>query len=120
MCKCPKLAVGLQLYGYSRNTVNHSLINDFHIDPAVVNKSLTEYNLIHWSTNYFVSKSQFGVLYRGDKQYVVVYHKCTRYNVREATEVILSFREAKPEYNLPAYVLVKPNKSFSIVEYKNG
>lgn len=95
-------------YGIHRSEVLSVLQRILHI-PASHQHTLQEYKLLYTSPNYLFSQVSGGVLTRHDKPYIVIYHQCTRYEcMYYSGQLMLSYREAQPEYNLPAYVLVTP------------
>lgn len=98
---------GLSKYGISKNVVASTLLNEFHID-AKVKHTLEIYYHLQWKSKFFLEQLREGTITRDGVTYIVVYHKCTRYDVKMAVDCRLSFRVPQTEYDLPAYVLVQP------------
>lgn len=95
-------------YGIPRSEVLSTLQRILHI-PASHQHTLQEYKLLYTSPDHFFSQVSGGMLTRHDKPYIVIYHQCNRYEcIYHSGQLMLSYREAQPEYNLPAYVLVTP------------
>lgn len=103
-----KLCNGLITHGYSRNLIQHSLINEFYLAPEITD-ILSEYYILHWDTTYTLLKAHEGIIYREGKQFIVVYNGCTRYKCKMSKKCVLSFRIPPVEYQLPNYVLIKPS-----------
>ena len=68
----------------------------------------------YWSKDYFLHVTSFISLHTGTlpvegRGFIIIYHRTTRGKILQMNptdQLALSFRAAKPEYNLPAYVLV--------------
>lgn len=82
--------------------------NSIHM-PDDMLEHLSVYTLKHLIVPEFKNRLNDGQIYSGlDKHpYDVIYHCCTPFNAKRAKEVRLSFRAAKPEFDLPAIVLVQ-------------
>lgn len=99
-------------YGVSRNILNSILVNNFHIEDQYL-PALEFYRVVHMSGFKFKLFSNSGLItYTRTKdnpkpECVIIYHNCLRLTAVNADEVRVSFRAAKPEYNLPAYALVE-------------
>lgn len=78
--------------------------------PEQYRDTLSRYYKVYWSSRYYQGLFNLGQLYnpKDDMMYYVIYNKCTPTDIKHATQVELSFREAQPEYELQAYVLVRP------------
>lgn len=99
-------------HGVSRNILNSVLVNNFHIEDTYL-PALEFYRVTHMSGNMFRMASKEGTIkYNRVKtnpkpDCVIIYNDCTRAKAIAATEIRISFRAAKEEYNLPAYALVQ-------------
>lgn len=77
---------------------------------------LFSYYKLYWEGKYLLSKTEEGngTIVRNNIPYIVVYSKtCTRGYIlaHKNQQFSLSFREAKPEFGLPAYVFISiPNE----------
>ena len=90
------------------STLVSSMMHKFFSYPPEYLDTLSRYYLIYWSPEYFFEQMQNGLLIHQDKEYVVVYHKCTPTKLKNARQVALSFRIAQKEYqNLKPIVLVQ-------------
>jgi hypothetical protein len=95
-------------YGVYRSTLLHTLSTIFYI-PAELHPALEKYTLLYQSVDYFLCNSHEGTLHRFDSEYNIVYHNCTRGQILALPadqQLRLSYRQAVPEYSLPAFVLV--------------
>lgn len=106
-----------QHYGISKNYLRFALINVFNLTTSSeikkcklpVNKLLPYYGLAKRLTTKTLEEASKGYIEHDAKSFLVVYHGATRASIRLSTvHCLLSFREAAPEYELPAYVLIKP------------
>ncbi len=95
-------------YGVTKNQMRDHLMNSFNFTSHLPRKLLATYFTRVWEVSYFKTLAIQGVINHEGNDYQIVYNNCTRFAVLNAVEVKLSFREAIPEFNLPAYVLVKP------------
>jgi len=81
--------------------------------PANLHHELEYYKCLFWSVDYWKSQSNGGMTAREDKQFIEVYHGCTRgqvldlLNDSKSHQLKLSFRAARKHWQLPAYVIVK-------------
>jgi hypothetical protein len=94
----------------TRSTIHSECINNFYIQTRLPANILESAYLLYWEPSYFFSQLHDGTLYRTSEQrkYLVVYHKCTPAQLRNQSQLVLSFRACKSLYDIPAYVLVKP------------
>lgn len=99
--------------GVSRSSLNEILVYRFAI-PELLKDLFPTYFLRYWSKKFFLAVTsqqsirKDAILVDGIF-YLIQYHKCTRGDIlrlQDSSQVCLSFRAAKPEFNLPAYVLV--------------
>jgi hypothetical protein len=69
---------------------------------------MQEYYMLYCTPEHFAANQHGGIYYRDDRQYVIIYEQSlTRWFALNAkSQLILSFRSAKPEYDLPDYVIV--------------
>lgn len=110
--KIPAIAA-YATHGVKRSTVHYMMLNHFTY-PVDFRNTLSEYFLLHWETRYFQEKLRDGIISRKsldgsgkDVEYIVLFRKSIK-EVFAPGNVRLSFRKAKVEYNLPAYVIVEP------------
>ncbi len=96
----------LKLYGVPRSQVLHALTNYPHISG--IDQCMQEYYMLYCTPEHFAANQHGGIYYRDDRQYVIIYEQSlTRWFALNAkSQLILSFRSAKPEYDLPDYVIV--------------
>lgn len=107
IAKCLNAAQLSQKYGVTRSIIHHIAANNFNISNFY-SDCFKRYQLLYWDSQYFLSRVVEGVVTCEGKEFLVIYHRCTRGQVLAAKgeQVALSFREVAPEFNLPAYVLV--------------
>jgi hypothetical protein len=70
---------------------------------------LSKYFRLYWEGKYILTKTVNGIIQRDDTSYIVVYAKdCTRGYIlaHKDQQFSVSFREAMPEYGLPAYCYI--------------
>lgn len=94
----------------SKWTVHYALVNDFTISDTEILNQLDKYYKLFWKAGYFDPSVLDGTILHQDIRYLVIYKNCNPYQIRklDKTEQIeLSFRKAKPEYQLAAYVIVR-------------
>lgn len=95
-------------HGIRRSLIHNMMLNAFHISHDIVDASLSNYFVHHWTGRHLEQLLSANVsLWRDEIEYSVVFHKTTRWNAARAKEVAVSFRKAKEEYQLLPYVLVK-------------
>lgn len=92
-------------YKVPRSILRRMLMEYFQF-PSLFQDCLSYYNLKYWSPDYFFSLLKSGQIFTAGFAFHVIYYKCTPAELRSCPQVILSFRAAQPEYNLPAYVLI--------------
>lgn len=101
---------------YQRHLVPRSLVhylscNNWTI-PQIYYDLFSKYFVRKWQASYFFGATNQGTLIYDDREWLIVFHKTSRGQLMRKvstnlqTNVTLSFRAAKPEFNLPAYVLV--------------
>ena len=101
-------------HGIHRSKLLASVVNDFSV-PQELHPILDRYVILHWTPAFFLEQTadSYGILSRALSpndtvtDYIIVYKNCNRYSVRKAKEIAVSFRKALPEYDIPAYVLVR-------------
>lgn len=98
-------------YGVPRSEVLHAISSFPHISG--IDQCLSEYYMLYCTPEHFSANQHAGVYYRDDRQYVIIYEQSlTRwFALHSKSQLILSFRSAKPEYDLPDYVLVSLSTS---------
>ncbi len=92
-------------YGVKRSVVHHLLLNNFHY-PIEFQDTLEDYFILHWTPSWVGNQLINGIIQAHEKEYIAVFHKLSARDLLHEKELRLSFRSAKPEYNLPAYVLI--------------
>ena len=101
----PASIVAYKLYGVHRSVVLHILQHVWN--PTAHIDLLSECKMNVMSVSHFATHSHEGMLHREAKSYQIVYHRCNRWEALHSdSQLLISYREAKPEYNLPAYALV--------------
>jgi hypothetical protein len=84
--------------------------NSMHI-PDEFLQYLEIYNLTHWEVPKFKHCLTDGTVlmngHRIDIKFSVIYYNTTPAAAKAAKEIRLSFRKAKPEFNIEPYVLVQ-------------
>lgn len=76
------------------------------IMPVSLLPHLAEYFLLYWEGKYFKERMKEGKICGESGPYIVGYNKCTPELAFHATQLHLSFRKPKTEFNLPGYVVV--------------
>ena len=92
-------------YEVSRNEMRELLTSSFHISLEYQH-ALSHYQLLYWSPEYLQEQIQEGTLSHLGTTYIVIWDD-SRFSCLGGTQCKLSFRQAQPEYELPAYVLVR-------------
>lgn len=110
--KLPLAVQAYLQYGIPKSVVAHAITKYFSISQDIQYTCLDTYFTRVWTGQVFISKSQGGVIYdtESDTAYHIIYaNGIKRYDIECAPgrNLFLSFRAAKPLYNLPAYVIVK-------------
>ena len=97
-----------KLYGVTKNQVASMMLNFFHF-PYQYTDVLATYYLRHWTGQHFYASMQDGAIIGTEDniKYLVVYQGCTPFQAKRAHQLRLSFRSAKPEFGLQAYVVVR-------------
>lgn len=86
--------------------------NNMHI-PDDMLEHLDVYKLMHRNVPWFKNNLIDGTIEVATMEegnyviYNVIYHQCTPAAAKAAQEIRLSFRKAKPEFNIEPYVLVQ-------------
>jgi hypothetical protein len=97
----------MKLYGIPRSEVLHHLTKTPMLPKDFVLQTLEEYFLLYCTNEHFTKNQHCGRFYKNNKEYIILYHECTRWDVTHFSgQISMSFRTAKPEYNLPSYVIV--------------
>ena len=100
----------IKKYGVPRSTIQYMGRKAFKI-PENIRDCFSKYYLLSWNSahlfaNLICERPDSGLYIRHqDINYVVVFTK-TRDRLQKQTNVWLSFRQAQPEFNIPAYVLI--------------
>ena len=87
--------------------IHYVATNNWNIHPNVL-PCFDVYFLMRTRAEVLLANVFAGQLARGTDKYQVIYHRCTRGQLlaNKGMEVVISFRQAKPEYGIPAYALV--------------
>lgn len=96
-------------YGTYRSTVQHLLTTEFHY-PLDYSETLSYYKLLYWDISYFRQQllKHNGRLWRDSQFFIPVYQSSLGpIAYTENQQVALSFRIAKPEFDLNNYVIVR-------------
>lgn len=98
-------------FGVPRSEVLHAISSYPHISG--IDQCLSEYYMLYCTPEHFSANQHAGIYYRDDRQYVIVYEQSlTRwFALNSHNQLILSFRAAQPEYDLPDYVIVSLSTS---------
>jgi hypothetical protein len=89
------------------------LVNEFCIKESL-QEYLESYFILYWRGEYFISQMKEGSITHDGKQFIVVFDEGASRGKILANEdciVAVSFRQAEPQFKLPAYVLVQISKS---------
>lgn len=110
--RLPSVA-SFQKLGVSRHIIWRLLTEEF-VFPQEFRDTLEEYRILYWSPEYV-----FRELYKNpqfklrpqdsDTDYIVIFHRGSISQLKEARSIACSFRKPKPELQLPAYVLLAPS-----------
>lgn len=85
--------------------IHVSIVNDFFLHPQTI-KQLKSHYILHWEKDYLIKRlNENGTLIHADVEYIPI----RRINLDNPLiqKVRLSFRQPKPELNIPSYVLIK-------------
>lgn len=93
-------------YGCNRSQLADKMRNNFHIPDEYLG-ALTDYACVHKTGQELRHDIFDGQIIMPSKTYNVIYNGCTPYHAKRAVEVRLSFRAAKPEFQLEPIVLVQ-------------
>lgn len=96
-------------YGVLRSLVHYQMINHFHYAPRF-RDTLKTYFILHWNADFTKDQISDGIISLASGDYTVIWYKLSPYDLHNQKNLRLSFREAQPEYNLPAYVLITTMK----------
>jgi hypothetical protein len=87
-------------------TVHSALINDASV-TVDVRDQLERYYLLYWTPDHFFDQMNNGIIAHQGIEYLVIYKNCNPISLRRCEQISLSFRKAKSEYELCAYVIVQ-------------
>lgn len=97
-------------YTVGRGVIHRMLYTDFHFKDKFL-PVLGRYYILHWSGTQFLNRMKDGMILIAKTnetvQYKVIYDTCTPESVKAAKQIRLSFRAAKNEIGLPAYVIIQ-------------
>lgn len=94
----------MKKYGVPRSILLHHLQHSLFI-PVEFKHLMEEYILLYHTPEYFFKNQHKGSILRFNKEYIIIYN-VPRGVCLHAPKLKISFREALPEYNLPAYAMV--------------
>lgn len=94
-------------YGMSRRTAQ-DIITKLWVIPGQCKDITENYFLLYWTSEYFFSQYRDGTVTKDGKTYNVIYFNTSYFDCKEAKNLKLSFRAAKDDLNIGAYVLVTP------------
>jgi hypothetical protein len=103
--------IAYQKYGVPRSLVLHLTSRIFHF-PLDYQDTLQSYFILRNSgANILATIADYSGFYRKDDVDYIPIHNTPRGKILSAPQsyYYLSFREAQPEYNIPAYVLIASN-----------
>lgn len=108
----PKAKTAASLYqstGFYRTTMNYFLTKCFHIPAQLqgIEEQLDIFFMHKWQGSHLKTQLANGTITRAGTTYLASFIKCTFLEATSAEQVLISFRAAKPEFNLPAYALIK-------------
>ena len=101
----PSAAQAYYIHGVAQSKVRWMLQNLKNI-PLEYQDLLSYYNLLYWSPEYFIAKIKDGTITHNEQEFQIIYHNCSPAQLRQYSQVRLSFRTAVKEYKLESYVLV--------------
>lgn len=95
-------------YGVNKYELGYLMRNFMHVDSKYL-LALSEYYMAHMPGEDFLV-SDGTIEYKSHRHhdtYDVIYHQCNPFAAKRAKELRLSFRAAKPEFDLRPIVLVQ-------------
>lgn len=96
----------LKIYGVPKSAAIFMATSIWYINKKDQDL-FNEYYLLHWEPEYFRRALKQGTVTRHGIDYQVIYHRTNSYEVIKHTgDLILSFRQLQPEYNMFPVVLV--------------
>lgn len=104
-------------FGVSKNIMRYTMLNVFNpLDSNVIKSQATVppkqlfllLKVQKLRSSEALALASKGFIMMNNQHCVVVYHGATRANCAKTNHCLLSYRAARPEYQLPAYVLIKP------------
>ena len=96
-------------HGVPRSIIHHIACNNFVVYSEYLD-CFSAYYLKYWNATYTLSQITEGTILDAGTEYLVLYGVGTsrgRLKASPESQVALSFRKPAPEFNLPAYVIVK-------------
>lgn len=92
-------------YDINKLEMHHILINRFEL---TIDQQLAceKYYILRWSKATLRQSMRSGTITHQGVTYLVVYKECKPTDIKSNTELVLSFRKPKKEFELPAYVLI--------------
>lgn len=95
-----------KVYGVGKSELNKHLLHN-PVIPTNLQHCLDTYYLLYWSPDYFLEKERDGFIIHHAQRYIVMMApNVSRNKIVHANQIKLSFRKAKPEFELPAIVYV--------------
>ena len=103
-------------YGTTPAIVHHIAANEFSIKDNF-RHCFSNYFLLYWKSQYFLSQCHQGTILKDGIRYVVIYGENTsrgKLIQSPEREVALSFRNPKPEFGIPAYVIISFSRNYGV------
>ena len=119
-------AIAVKTYGMFPSTLKYIISNHTTIAHRL-HDTLETYYILYWDVEYFLSQFTEGTIKRDNRIYHIIFKGTGAGNTKHrghmiadvkqgmSYQVSLSFRKAKPEFNLPAYVLVSTERNLNNV-----
>lgn len=102
-------------YGITRSTLSY-MLQHMHQIPVGMQDTLESYYLLYWTSYHTIESIKEGTLASRGRKFHVVFLGTTLGELKTLpsySQIKLSFRIPKPEFNLPSYVIItKPFTPF--------
>ena len=96
-------------HGFNKYQLRYKMMNSFHIPDTYIS-GLAKYLMVHMSGSEFKRRLFDGTIAGTpdiENTYAIIYHNCKPFEVKCAQEIRISYRRAKPEFELESYALVE-------------
>lgn len=103
--KYPSQATLIATYGCNKYQLGDRMRNSMHIEDAYL-PALSVYRMRH-GNGLLLRNTVDGQLEFKGTNFNIIYHNCSPYTAKRASEIRLSFRAAQEEFNLEPIVLVQ-------------